>query len=90
MTLVLNYLVLLLIGVALLAFLLIDVYTFYIGITIIIEDIKKEENRSFIYITISTLLKVAVEIIVLIVGYLILCTFIGVIDVMMKGGHIQW
>lgn len=42
--LILNYLVLLLVVVALLAFLLIDICIFYVGITIIIEDIKKEKK----------------------------------------------
>lgn len=42
--LVLNYLVLILIGVSCVAFLLIDAYVFYVGITIIVEDIKKEKN----------------------------------------------
>lgn len=91
--LILNHLVLLLVVVALLAFLLIDICIFYVGITIIIEDIKKEKNKYgkySIYIIISTLLKVAAEIVVLIIGYLILYTLIEVIDIMMKGGNIQW
>lgn len=91
--LVLNYLVLILIGVSCVAFLLIDAYVFYTGITIIIEDIKKEkgrEDRNLFYLFISTLLKIASEIVVLIIGYVILCGIIEVINIMMKGGHIQW
>lgn len=91
--LVLNYLVLILIGVSCVAFLLIDAYVFYVGITIIIEDIKKEkgrEDRNLFYLFISTLLKIASEIVVLIVGYVILCGIIEVINIMMKGGYIQW
>lgn len=91
--LVLNYLVLILIGVSCVAFLLIDAYVFYVGITIIIEDIKKEkgrEDRNLFYLFISTLLKIASEIVVLIIGYVILCGIIEVINIMMKGGYIQW
>lgn len=91
--LVLNYLVLILIGISCVAFLLIDAYVFYVGITIIIEDIKKErgrEDRNLFYLFISTLLKIASEIVVLIIGYVILYGIIEVINIMMKGGHIQW
>lgn len=91
--LVLNYLVLILIGVSYVAFLLIDAYVFYIALTIIIEDIKKEkerEDRNLFYLIVSTLLKIASEIVVLIIGYVILCGLIEVINIMMKGGHIQW
>lgn len=91
--LVLNYLVLILIGVSCVAFLLIDAYVFYVGITIIIEDIKKEkgrEDRNLFYLFISTLLKIASEIVVLVIGYVILCGIIEVINIMMKGGYIQW
>lgn len=91
--LVLNYLVLILIGVSCVAFLLIDVYVFYVALTIIIEDIKKEkerEDRNLLYLIVSTLLKIASEIVVLIIGYVILCGLIEVINIMMKGGHILW
>lgn len=90
---VLNYLVLILIGVSCVAFLLIDAYVFYVALTIIIEDIKKEkerEARNLLYLIVSTLLKIASEIVVLIIGYVILCGLIEVINIMMKGGHIQW
>ena len=90
---VLNYLVLILIGVSCVAFLLIDAYVFYVALTIIIEDIKKEkerEDRNLFYLIVSTLLKIASEIVVLIIGYIILCELIEVINIMMKGGHIQW
>lgn len=90
---VLNYLVLILIGVSCVAFLLIDAYVFYVALTIIIEDIKKEkerEDRNLFYLIVSTLLKIASEIVVLIIGYIILCGLIEVINIMMKGGHIQW
>lgn len=91
--LVLNYLVLILIGVSCVAFFLIDAYVFYVALTIIIEDIKKEkerEDRNLFYLIVSTLLKIASEIVVLIIGYIILCGLIEVINIMMKGGHIQW
>ena len=91
--LVLKYLVLILIGISCVAVLLIDAYVFYVGITIIIEDINIEkdcEDRNLFYLFISTLLKIASEIVVLIIGYVILCGIIEVINTMMKGGHIQW
>ena len=91
--LVLNYLVLSCIGVVLLALLLMVIVIFYVGITIIIEDIKKEKRykiSDIFYIIVSTLLKIASEIVVIIVGYVILCGLIRVISIMMEGGVIQW
>lgn len=87
---VLNYLVLILMGITLFTFLLIDIYVFYIGITIIIEDLRKSKKDNIFYDIIATLLKISSEMVVIIVGYLIVSGLMSVVDIMMKGGNIQW
>lgn len=87
---VLNYLVLILMGITLFTFLLIDIYVFYIGIVIIIEDLRKSKKDNIFYDIIATLLKISSEMVVIIVGYLIVSGLMSVVDIMMKGGNIQW
>lgn len=88
--LILNYLVLLLVALSLLWFLLIDIYLFYMGIVIIKESIQNKELGGIFYKIITVMLELAAELVAVIVGYVIATTLFEIINIMMKGGAIQW
>ena len=88
--LILNYLVLSLVALSLLGFLLLDIYVFYIGLVIIKEDIQNKELGGIFYKIIATIFKLAAELVVIIIGYVIATTLFEIINIMMKGGVIQW
>ena len=88
--LILNYLVLLLVALSLLWFLLIDIYLFYMGIVIIKESIQNKELGGIFYKIITVMLELAAELVAVIVGYVIATTLFEIINIMMKGGVIQW
>lgn len=88
--LILNYLVLLLVALSLLWFLLIDIYLLYMGIVIIKESIQNKELGGIFYKVITVILELAAELVAVIVGYVIATTLFEIINIMMKGGVIQW
>ena len=88
--LILNYLVLLLVALSLLWFLLIDIYLLYMGIVIIKESIQNKELGGLFYKIITVMLELAAELVAVIVGYVIAATLLEIINIMMKGGVIQW
>ena len=88
--LILNYLVLLLVALSLLWFLLIDIYLLYMGIVIIKESIQNKELGGIFYKIITVMLELAAELVAVIVGYVIAATLFEIINIMMKGGNIQW
>ena len=88
--LILNYLVLLLVALSLLWFLLIDIYLLYMGIVIIKESIQNKELGGIFYKIITVILELAAELVAVIVGYVIATTLFEIINIMMKGGAIQW
>lgn len=88
--LILNYLVLSLVALSLLWFLLIDIYLFYMGIVIIKESIQNKELGGIFYKIITVMLELAAELVAVIVGYIIATTLFEIINIMMKGGVIQW
>lgn len=88
--LILNYLVLSLVSLSLLWFLLIDIYLLYMGIVIIKESIQNKELGGIFYKVITVILELAAELVAVIVGYVIATTLFEIINIMMKGGVIQW
>lgn len=88
--LILNYLVLSLVSLSLLWFLLIDIYLLYMGIVIIKESIQNKELGGIFYKIITVMLELAAELVAVIVGYVIATTLFEIINIMMKGGVIQW
>lgn len=88
--LILNYLVLSLVALSLLWFLLIDIYLLYMGIVIIKESIQNKELGGIFYKIITVMLELAAELVAVIVGYVIATTLFEIINIMMKGGVIQW
>ena len=88
--LILNYLVLSLVALSLLWFLLIDIYLLYMGIVIIKESIQNKELGGIFYKIITVMLELAAELVAVIVGYVIATTLFEIMNIMMKGGVIQW
>ena len=87
---VLNYLILFTVALGLLGFILLDIYLFCAGITIIKEDLQDKEEGGIFYKIVTTIFKIIVELLVIIITYLLTMNLIGIINVMLKGGNITW
>ena len=92
---VINYLVLVFITLVLLGLILTDIYAFiFVMLTKItksnIEDNENEWYTKMYNKIIAAIFKLAVETIVLMIGYVLVMTLIRVIEIMTKGGNIIW
>lgn len=90
-----NYLLLVFILLVLIGLILTDVYMFiFVMLTKITKaDMEDSENEWYTKMynkMIAIIFKLAVETIVLLIGYVLVMTLIRVIDIMMKGGNISW
>lgn len=92
---VINYLLLAFIVLVLIGLILTDVYVFIFVMLTKITKVDTEDNENEWYTKmynkiIATIFKLAVETIVLLIGYILVMTLIRVIEIMMKGGNIVW
>ena len=90
-----NYLLLVFILLVLIGLILTDVYVFIFVMLTKITKVDTEDNENEWYTKmynkiIATIFKLAVETIVLLIGYVLVMTLIRVIEIMMKGGNIVW
>lgn len=95
MMVIINYLLLVFILLVLIGLILTDIYTFvFVMLTKITKaDAEDSENEWYTKMynkIIATIFKLAVETIVLLIGYVLVMTLIRVIEIMMKGGNIVW
>ena len=92
---VINYLLLVFILLVLIGLILTDIYAFvFVMLTKITKtDTEDGENEWYTKMynkIIATIFKLAVETIVLLIGYVLVMTLIRVIKIIMKGGNIVW
>ena len=92
---VINYLLLVFILLVLIGLILTDIYAFIFVMLTKITKVDTEDNENEWYTKmynkiIATIFKLAVETIVLLIGYILVMTLIRVIEIMMKGGNIVW
>ena len=90
-----NYLLLVFILLVLIGLILTDIYAFVFVMLTKITKVDTEYNENEWYTKIynriiATIFKLAVETIVLLIGYVLVMTLIRVIEIMMKGGNIVW
>lgn len=92
---VINYLLLVFILLVLIGLILTDIYAFvFVMLTKITKaDTEDSENEWYTKMynkIIAIIFKLAVETIVLLIGYVLVMTLIRVIEIMLKGGNIVW
>lgn len=90
-----NYLLLVFILLVLIGLILTDIYAFvFVMLTKITKaDMEDSENEWYTKMynkIIAIIFKLAVETIVLLIGYVLVMTLIRVIEIMTKGGNIVW